>query len=120
MVPVPFDHGIGDFRTLDDLHIPIWMDSMRFVSTAGTSDTTWHHSTELVEGLNGDWFHLALFGPPVREDSTRLPLTAFDGSVLPGLGWHATLLVVKLSEGDRELLDIVEDDMGIIENFVHR
>lgn len=120
IVSLPLDHGIRRFRTLDDLMVVLWMDSMRFLSTSGTWKAQHLRAVELVaDGDVTTWHRLALFAPKLTYSSKVAGLPRFDGSSEEEtFSWHASMLVVKLSEDSREILDIVPGDFLNIETFV--
>lgn len=129
LVSVPLDHGITTFRTVSDLLISVWMDSMEFQTHNGVHTPTFLlRARTFASTLPGEKsFSLVLFGPSkhVAARLRRLPpchwIEGKDRQIYKDelYAWYGSLLVVKL-DNVGEATDIDVTDGRAIESFVHR
>lgn len=123
VVSVPFKHGVKDFRTLDDLLVNIWMDSLRFPTTSGTSKSKLHLTTLTLQSS----LQLEIFG--TKECDSGLTASHHHNEALHALinidsddlecDWPGSFIgVVRTTTGD--LVDVTEDSLRLIQEVVAR
>lgn len=122
LVSVPLDHGIAEYRTVEDLTPLLWMDCMEFLTSRGIYSSKLKLESKMFHHVQKEKsFTLMIFGPPNGWFTTAKPLPRWRASTVRtfdrNYSWSGSLLVVKLNSS-KVAMDLTEQEGPMVETFV--
>lgn len=122
LVSVPLDHGIHEYRTMEDLTPLLWMDCMSFVTNRGIYASKLKLLARVFHHTQKDKsFTLVIYGPANGVLTTPKPLPRWTPTDAPmfdrNYSWSGSLLVIKL-DSKKVAVDLTAADGPMVEMFV--